>query len=131
MPIIEVFTLIAAPVELCFDLASDIDIHIASTEGTNEKAIAGIQGGLISLGEQVTWEARHFGIRQKLTSRVTIFDRPHHFRDSQVSGPFHHFDHDHFFRFESGVTVMQDLFNYQSPFGLFGRVADSWFLQSY
>lgn len=131
MPVIEIRTVINAPVELCFDLARDIDLHIASTMGTNEKAVHGVTSGLINLGEEVTWEATHFGIRQRLTSRITSFDRPHHFRDSQIRGAFRRFDHDHFFAVESGSTVMRDVFDYDSPFGLFGRLADRYFLWSY
>jgi ligand-binding SRPBCC domain-containing protein len=131
MPIIDLSIFIAAPPELCFDLARDIDLHIASAGGTKERAIAGVTTGLISLGEEVTWQATHFGIRQRLTSRITMFDRPVHFRDSQVRGMFRHFDHDHFFAAESGGTVMQDVFDYTSPFGLLGRLADRLFLKSY
>jgi ligand-binding SRPBCC domain-containing protein len=131
MPIIDLSIFIAAPPELCFDLARDIDLHIASAGGTKERAIAGVTTGLISLGEEVTWQATHFGIRQRLTSRITMFDRPVHFRDSQVRGTFRHFDHDHFFAAESGGTVMQDVFDYTSPFGLLGRLADRLFLKSY
>jgi len=131
MPIIDVSTFISAPVEVCFDLARDIDLHVASTQGTDEKAVGGVTSGLIGLGEEVTGEATHCGSRQRLTSRITLFDRPYHFRDSQVKGAFHHFDHDHFFTVESGATVMRDVFDYGPPFGLFGRCADRWFLQSY
>jgi ligand-binding SRPBCC domain-containing protein len=131
VPIIELVTSINGPVELCFDLARDIDVHIAATEGTNEKAVGGVRSGLINLGEEVTWEATHFGIRQRLTSRITSFNRPRHFRDSQVRGAFRRFDHDHFFTVESGATVMRDVFDYESPWGLLGRCADRCFLRSY
>jgi ligand-binding SRPBCC domain-containing protein len=86
---------------------------------------------LIGLGEEVTWEATHFGIRQRLTSRITIFDRPVHFRDAQVRGPFRRFDHDHFFAVESGGTMMRDVFDYSAPLGPLGRIADVIFLCSY
>jgi len=131
MPVIDLSIFIAAPPQLCFDLARDIDLHIVSAEGTNERAIAGVTTGLIGFGEEVTWEATHFGIRQRLTSRITIFDRPVHFRDSQVRGAFRHFDHDHFFPAESGGTVMRDVFDYTSPFGLLGWIADRLFLKAY
>ncbi|MFX8875810.1 hypothetical protein ABTM97_19785, partial [Acinetobacter baumannii] len=75
-------------IEKCFDLARSIDLHQISTAETNEKAIAGKTNGLINLNETVTWEATHFGIRQKLTSKITKFDRPYHFRDEQVKGAF-------------------------------------------
>ena len=131
MPVIEVATLINAPLDVCFDLARDIDLHIKSTEGTNEKAVGGVTSGLIGMGEEVTWEATHFGIRQRMTSRITAFDRPHRFRDSQVEGPFRRFDHDHIFTLESGQTRMGDVFDYQSPLGWLGRCADYLFLRAH
>ena len=131
MPIIELLTSINAARELCFDLTRDIELHIRSTQGTGELAVSGVTTGLMKLGEEVTWEATHFGVRQKLTSRITRYDRPGHFRDSQVRGAFHRFDHDHFFTVESDGTMMRDVFDYESPFGLLGRLADRWFLRSY
>jgi ligand-binding SRPBCC domain-containing protein len=131
MPIIEVVTRIAAPLEVCFDLARDIDLHIQSTAGTNELAVAGVTTGLIGPGDEVTWEATHFGIRHRLASRITAFDRPHRFRDSQVSGPFRRFDHDHIFSTDSTATVMRDVFDYESPLGWLGRFADILFLKRY
>lgn len=116
---------------MCFDLARDIDVHMKSAAGTKERAIAGVTAGLIGPGEEVTWEATHFGLTLKLTSRITAFDRPNHFRDSQVRGPFARFDHDHFFKPGDGGTIMLDVFDYSSPFGLAGKLADFVFLRSY
>jgi ligand-binding SRPBCC domain-containing protein len=131
MPLVEVVIQIRAPIAVCFDCARDIDLHTRSTTGTSEKAIAGATTGLIGLGEQVTWEATHFFIRQRLTSRITEFERPFRFRDSQVSGPFKRFDHDHIFRSMGDETEMTDLFRYDSPLGVLGRAADVLFLQNY
>ena len=125
-------TRIFAPVEVCFDSARDIDLHTKSTAGTHEKAITGVITGLIESGEEVTWEATHFFIRQRLTSRITAFERPFRFRDSQVSGPFKRFDHDHLFSVTAtGETKMTDVFLYESPLGLLGRLADVFFLRAY
>ena len=132
MPVITLRTLIHAPIERCFDLSRDIDLHIRSTAQTGEVAVAGVTTGLISLGEEVTWEARHFGVRQRLTTRITAYDRPAYFRDSQVRGAFKRFDHDH--RFETlstGATLMRDIFDYESPLGLLGILADHVFLENY
>ena len=132
MPLIRLETLIHAPIDRCFDLSRDIDLHIRSTEGTEEIAVAGVTTGLIGLGEEVTWEATHFGVRQRLTTRITAFSRPSHFRDSQVRGAFRRFDHDHYFTaLDSGVTLMRDEFDYDSPLGWLGRVADYLFLEAY
>jgi hypothetical protein len=84
MPFIELTTFIHAPIDRCFDLARSIDLHKLSTQGTEEEAIAGVTSGLIGKGEQVTWKAKHFGITQKLTSRITVFEYPYHFRDEML-----------------------------------------------
>lgn len=131
MPRIEITTAINASVERCFDLARDIDLHVKSAAGTNDRAVSGVTSGLISLGEEVTWSARHFGVTQQLTSRITAFDRPRHFRDSQVRGAFARFDHDHLFHADGDVTIMIDVFDYESPFGLLGKLADLLFLRRY
>ena len=131
MPLVFIRTPIRASVDVCFDLARDIDFHMKSMAGTHERAVGGVTSGLIALGQEVTWEARHFGILQRMTSCVTEFDPPHHFRDSMVSGPFRRFDHDHDFEQTGEVTVMTDRFDYESPFGIIGRLADAAFLRRY
>jgi len=132
MPVIQLVTAIRSPIECCFDLSRDIELHMRSTEHTREIAIAGVTKGLIGLGEEVTWEANHFGVRQRLTTRITAFNRPSHFRDSQVDGAFKRFDHDHYFETTNdGRTIMRDVFDYTSPLGWLGILADHLFLESY
>lgn len=131
MPEIVIEIPVAAPIERVFDLARCIDLHEHSMTGTNERAVDGVTTGLIGFGETVTWEATHFRIRQRLTSKITMFDRPTHFRDEMVKGAFNSISHDHFFSEVNGVTVMRDVFDYKSPFGIFGRIADSVFLEKY
>lgn len=131
MPLIEVITSIAAPVERVFDLARSIDLHTASTEQTGERAVGGVTSGLIELGQEVTWRARHLGVWQTLAVRITEFDRPWHFRDTMLRGAFRRFDHDHYFTEAADGTMMRDAFNYTSPFGAIGSVADRLFLTRY
>lgn len=131
MPVITLSVSIAAPIEVVFDLARSIDLHMESTAHTNERAIAGRTSGLIGLGEEVTWEATHIGIRQRLTAKITQFDRPHHFRDVMVAGAFKRFDHDHHFVADGEGTVMTDTFDYTAPLGLLGWLADGIFLRRY
>lgn len=132
MPRIELVLPIAAPPERCFDLSRSIDLHQHSLGASGERAVAGVTAGLIGLGESVTWEATHFGVRQRLTSRITAFDRPHHFRDSMVSGAFRRFDHDHLFEADgAGGTLMRDVFDFEAPLGPLGRVAEVVFLTRY
>jgi len=131
VPVIDITTEIAAPIQRVFDLSRSIHLHAASTAQTGERAVAGVTSGLISLGQQVTWRARHFGVWQCLTSRITAFDPPVHFRDSLVSGAFRRFDHDHFFSSQGRGTVMRDVFDFAAPLGIAGRFAEFLFLTRY
>jgi ligand-binding SRPBCC domain-containing protein len=131
MPVIELATSIAAPIERVFDLARSIDLHTESTARTGERAIAGTTSGLIGLGQQVTWRARHFGIWQSLTVRITEFEPPTHFADVMLRGAFCRMEHHHYFERSSEGTVMRDLFSYESPLGILGRIAEFLFLDRY
>ncbi len=131
MPIIELTTIIHAPIERCFDLSRNLDLHMTSTSQTGEKAVAGITHGLINYGEEVTWKAKHFGVWQHLTSRITAYDRPRHFRDSMVRGAFKRIDHDHFFESQGEATKMIDVFDFNAPLGFLGTIAESLFLTNY
>jgi ligand-binding SRPBCC domain-containing protein len=122
MPVIELTTTINAPIERCFDLARSIDLHKFSTRGTEEEAIAGKTSGLIGKGQRVTWRARHFGIRQTLTSEITEFDYPNHFRDEMIKGIFKLIKHDHLFKHAGNNTVMKDKFHFESPGGILGTI---------
>ncbi len=131
MPILHLSIRIAAPPDRVFDLARSIEAHEASTEGTKERAIAGVTKGLIGLGEEVTWQARHFGIKQRLTVRITKFERPFRFQDVMLKGAFKSMKHDHEFKPQGKGTLMMDRFEFQSPFGILGSVVDRLFLAEY
>src|SRR6185436_17495855 len=94
-------------------------------------AIAGRTSGLIALGEEVTWQARHFGLVHRHRARITAFDRPSHFRDSMVAGRFKRFEHDHIFEERYGFTRMRDVLEFQSPFGALGALVDLVVLRGY
>lgn len=131
MPSIRIELLINAPAEVIFDLARSIDIHAKSTAQTKERPVGGRTSGLIELGETVTWEAVHFGIKQKLTAKITEMERPYYFVDEQVRGAFKNFKHSHEFVPVEDGTRMIDLFVYTSPMGVLGKLADKWFLEAY
>lgn len=131
MPAIYLETQIKSTVEVCFDLSRNIDLHQISTAETNEKAIAGRTKGLIEAGEFVTWQAKHFGITQKLTSKITAFNKPFYFRDEQQKGAFKYIIHDHYFESHNEYVLMKDIFNFQSPFGLIGNLVDKIVLTNY
>jgi ligand-binding SRPBCC domain-containing protein len=131
MAVIRLEPEIAASPETCFDLARSVDAHMASAGASGEQAIAGVTSGLLGLGDEVTWRGRHFGIVQQLTSRITAFDRPSHFRDEMVRGPLRMLVHDHYFDAVSAGTRMRDVFEFAAPFGVAGRLADRIVLTGY
>jgi hypothetical protein len=67
-----------------FDTARSIDVHKDSMAGSREEAVDGVTSGLISLGEEVTWRAWHFGVPLRMTSRITEMKSPDYFVDEQV-----------------------------------------------
>jgi ligand-binding SRPBCC domain-containing protein len=48
-----------------------------------------------------------------------------------VRGPFRRFDHDHFFSEVDGGTLMRDVFDFESPLGTFGDLANRIYLRRY
>jgi len=131
MPKIELLTEINAPIEKVSDLSRSIDLHMESTKQTGERAIAGKTNGLIGLGETVTWRAKHFGIWQTLTSKIVEFEPPNLFVDEMVSGAFKGFRHEHHFITSGDQTIMKDIFEFESPLGILGRIFNKLILTPY
>lgn len=72
--------------------------------------VSGKQAGLLRPGDRITWEARHLGLRKRLSVEITSYDRPHSFRDEMTKGPFRHMRHDHRFERRGAGTQMSDTF---------------------
>ena len=118
-------TVIAAPPERCFDLARSIEAHCSTSAFTSEKAVLpGKLVGLLGPGDTVTFEGRHFGVKQRLTARITAFDPPSRFVDEQVRGAFAWLRHVHEFEAVDIGTLMRDTVEWKSPLGVLGRIAD-------
>ncbi len=112
-------------------MSLSVDLHTGSMAHTSERAVAGITSGMMALNDSVTWEARHFGVRQRLTSRITEMERPHRFVDEQERGAFAHFRHTHVFVAVRDGTLMLDDFEYSVPLGPVGRIVDALVLRAY
>lgn len=124
-------TYINALPETCFDLVRDIRIHTQTTSQTNERAVLGVTDGKIGLGQTVTFEGKHFGMRQRLTVKVTEFERPRLFVDEMIEGRFKTFKHIHEFTVESNGTLMRDTLEWTSPFGILGKAVDRMLLEQH
>jgi len=123
-------TKIRAPIEVCFDLARDVNAHRESAAFSSEQVVPpGRLDGLLELGDLVAFEGRHFGVRQRFVARITALDRPHRFDDEMVHGSFKWLRHRHEFDFAGGITTMRDTLEWEPPLGLIGRLADHLFLR--
>jgi len=132
MPLIQLSTLINAPIEVCFNLSRSIDLHKDSMKHTGEKAVSGVQSGLIGLNETVTWRAKHFGVVMQMTIKITETMPFISFTDEQIKGPFKKLKHRHIFQhIADGQTKMFDEFEFESPAGFIGRWVDEMILTDY
>ena len=131
MPTIHLTTFIAAPVQRVFNLSRSINLHQISTASTNEKAIEGVITGLINKHETVTWQAKHLFKTRLFTSKITEMQSPDFFTDEMLKGDFKSFHHQHHFKAAENGTIMIDLIDFESPYGIIGKIANRLFLRSY
>jgi ligand-binding SRPBCC domain-containing protein len=123
---------ISAPIQRCFDLARSIDVHLLGADRTGERAVGGVTKGLIGLDESVRWRAKHLGVRQHLTSKITAFDSPRYFQDTMIEGAFKFMQHEHFFTaISESQTEMRDTFTFAAPLSVLGNIAEQLFLKRY
>jgi ligand-binding SRPBCC domain-containing protein len=131
MPTIHLETVIRAPRERVFDLARSIDAHRNTAAHTGERAVAGVTSGLLNENEEVTWEARHFGVKQRLRVKMVRLDRPRYFQDCMLEGAFREMSHEHAFEARGDTTLMVDRFAFRSPLGILGWLADRLIIERY
>ncbi|MEO8744124.1 MAG: SRPBCC family protein [Candidatus Dormiibacterota bacterium] len=129
MPRIRLVTDIAASPAVCFDVARDVGVHLASSR--SEQVVGGVRAGMMSLHDEVTWRAWHFGVPWRMTSKIVEYDRPHHFVDAMQRGPFGRWRHRHIFETTDAGTRMVDDVDYASPFGVLGAIVDGLVLERY
>ncbi len=140
MATIHLETNIEAPVELCYDLALTVEAHEDTIGGKGHgRAVAGVTSGRMKLGDTVTWEATHFGVRQRLTSRIVAAE-PSYIRegtkqaifvDEMQQGAFKYWRHKHIFQSKMNGTLMIDKIEFAAPFGFIGRIVDALVLKEY
>jgi hypothetical protein len=127
-------TLIHAPIDRVFDLSRSVEVHLLANVHDKEQAlvVGGVTTGLIDLGQQVTWRAKHFGFWHNLTSRVTAMEPPTYFQVTMVKGIFRFMQADHQLRgLPSGVTELKDIFAIAAPLPVLGPIAEGLFLRRY
>lgn len=131
MSLIDLETLIRANAEAVFDLSLSVDAHTGSMARSKERAIAGVTSGVMTAGDEVTWQATHFCIPFRMTSAITDYERPLRFVDEQTRGPFLYWHHEHQFVQIEGATLMTDRISFAAPLGVIGRVTERLILNRY
>ena len=58
-------------------------------------------------------------------------DRPVFFEDIMVKGAFKSMKHEHQFEEKNGETIMRDIFQYDVPFGIAGKLFNALILKNY
>ncbi|MNV99724.1 hypothetical protein D3C71_1951230 [compost metagenome] len=86
---------------------------------------------MISGGETVTFEARHFGISQKHKSLISAYNRPYHFVDEMLQGTFKSMRHEHEFIDLGNRTLMKDTLCFEAPMGWIGWLVERVVLRKY
>ena len=125
-------TLLPAPPETAYAMLLDPAVHARTASG-RERVVdvtphpqplsPGGERGVLGPGDEVTFEATHFGVRQRLTARITLVDPPFAFEDTMIRGFFRLLWHWHEFHPHEGGTRMLDEMEFASPLGgLFDRL---------
>jgi ligand-binding SRPBCC domain-containing protein len=131
MSTIHLTTFISAPIERVFDLSRSINLHKISTAHTNEEAIAGVTTGLINKNETVTWRAKHLFKTRQYTSIISEMQSPIFFIDEMQKGDFKSLRHEHHFKQVDNGTIMIDVLNFESPYGIIGKWFNKIYLKNY
>ncbi len=131
MSIIYLETHIKASSEVCYELSLNVDLHQESTSKTGEHIVGGVRNGIMKLGDSVTWKAKHFGIWQALTTKITEAKPYTLFVDEMTKGAFTSMKHEHHFIGNEGVTIMKDIFTFKSPLGILGKIFNELILENY
>lgn len=131
MSIIILETLINAKPEICYKLSLNVNLHQTSTSKTGEYIIDGVKEGVMKLGDSVTWRAKHFGVWQNLTTKITEEKPFTYFVDEMQKGAFKSMKHEHHFLKNGDITTMKDVFIFTSPFGILGKIFNRLILENY
>ncbi len=82
------------------------------------------------LGQEVLLRVQQFGLfTMNWHVKITEYKPPYQMTDIQVSGPFRSWKQTRQFRDINGECELTDIVEYEPPFGILGRIADSLFIR--
>ena len=110
----EVFDLVSRPTGI--QQISPPDMGLSFMESPEQYA----------LGAKVQFRVHAMGLVKEITHEITAFDRPTHFSERQIAGPFQYWEHEHLFELhESGGVIVIDRIQFEPPGGLAGLVMNA------
>jgi len=119
MPVFETDVVVSCAPEKAFDfLVRPANLLLVSPPEFQLKLIDAPER--LALGSRITFQGSKFGIPQKITNEVTVFEEGVTFTDRQVSGPFGKFEHTHRVEADGAGARLKDRIEYQAPGGLVG-----------
>ena len=75
-------------------------------------------------GQIITYQIRPmFGIPMNWVTEINHVEEPYYFVDTQLSGPYKFWHHEHHFKAVDGGTEMTDILYYSLPLGIMGDIA--------
>lgn len=80
-------------------------------------------------GSLIDYRLRVHGVPIRWRTRIEAFEPPVRFVDTQLSGPYRVWRHEHRFRAAAGGTLCEDSVHYDIGFGPLGRIAHALFVR--
>lgn len=124
-------TIINATPKAVFDVSRDIGLHLEHGKAHGEIVVKGRTEGLMQQDEIITWEAKHLGMRRRLTVLMEKTIDPELIITTMTKGPFSHFVHFHRIQAQGNQTLLIDDVFIKAPFGILGYFAEILFLKKY
>ncbi|MCY3414394.1 MAG: SRPBCC family protein [Candidatus Heimdallarchaeota archaeon] len=73
----------------------------------------------MKLNQEINYKLKLYGIPFKWKARITIFDPPYEFQDTQIKGPYKQWIHTHTFEEVDDGVLMTDTVEYLAPGWIF------------
>ena len=110
----------------------NVAAHVRGMATSKDQLLSAIpDGGILRLGDEVTWRSHHYRIGFTTTSQVVEYDRPFRFVDLQLRGPLRAFRHEHLFIPIDNDVEMIDMVTFRAKGGPIGRLMERMFLTKY
>jgi ligand-binding SRPBCC domain-containing protein len=81
-------------------------------------------------GAHIRYRLRWHGISLRWLTEIRAWSPPTEFVDVQARGPYRLWHHTHSFAPVDGGTLMCDVVRYALPYGVLGRLAHNWLVES-